>query len=165
MNPKEKDLAREEEYRDFEARDLDEGWPYDDAAGGASRSPENRPYGSTEANFDEATNKGYTVVDVDQAGEQQPQSDLPISTTRGLENADDLEERVTEALSQLKDIDIDSIDVHAHGRTIIIEGSVETIQMARRLVLCAEAVDGVHDVKSKLELTGLDAHMPDDEDD
>lgn len=58
---KEKALSRDEDYRDYEERDLREGWPYSDGSGSTSRSPENRSYGATGANFDEDRGKGFIV--------------------------------------------------------------------------------------------------------
>jgi hypothetical protein len=160
---KKKEVTREEDYRDYEQRDLDEGWPYDDDAGAKSRRPANRPYGGTEANFDEETNKGYTVAKTDESGQQERQQEIPPPGTSGLENADDLEERVMDALSDLPGVTPETIDVRAEGTRIILEGEVDDAITARHLEAKALAVDGVRSVKNNISIIGVDANIPTDD--
>jgi len=68
----------------------------------------------------------------------------------------DLEKKVTERLAKLPDVDASAIEPHAEGTKVILEGSVDTVFSARKAVLSAETVDGVHDVESHLTLTGKD---------
>ncbi len=56
-----KPVSREEDYRDYEERNRDEGWPYSDEPGATSADPGNRPYGETPANFDRDPNPGFRV--------------------------------------------------------------------------------------------------------
>ncbi len=79
------------------------------------------------------------------------------------DESDDLEARVTENLEKVPGLDLDSIEVHADGHTVTLEGSVETIGMARKVELAALSVDGVHHVLNRLETTGVDSHIPDDD--
>lgn len=162
-NGKSNDLSREEDYRDYEERDVDSGWPYSDGAGAASKDPANREYGGTAANFDRDTNGGFRTIDVDADGNQEPLADSLTPETEGRENADDLEERVTDALSGLKDLDMDSIEVQAHGHRIVLEGSVDDLTLSRQAERCAQAVSGVRDVVNKLQLLGADTHIPTDD--
>jgi hypothetical protein len=164
MTAERKTLTREEEYRDYEERDTQEGWPYDDDAGAKSQKPGNRPYGETAANFDEETNKGYTVVDTDEGGQQERQREQLSPGTRGRENADDLEERVMDALSGFEGVSPEMIDVHAEGSTIILEGQVDDAITARHLEAEALRISGVTDVKNNLNIIGVDANIPDDDD-
>lgn len=157
-----RELSRQEAYKDYEERDIEEGWPYSDAAGVDGKAPGNAAYGATDANFDEETNGGVRTVNVDADGGQPDQVEA-LEPQKDLEDSDDLEERVTDAISNLGDIDMDSIEVQAHGTVIVLEGSVDDISAARRVVLCAQAVSGVHDVRSKLQLLGVDSGMPEDD--
>ncbi|PZM10793.1 BON domain-containing protein [Rhizobium tubonense] len=163
MTAKKKVLTREEDYRDYEERDLQDGWPYDDDAGAKSQEPGNRPYGETAANFDEDTNKGYTVVDTDETGQQERQAEQLSAGTRGRENADDLEERVMDALSGFEGVSPELIDVRAEGSTIILEGQVDDAITARHLELKALGIPGVTQVKNNLSIIGVDANIPDDD--
>lgn len=65
-----------------------------------------------------------------------------------------LEQKVTQRLAELPDVDASAIEPHAEGTKVILEGSVDTVFSARKAVLSAETVDGVHDVESRLTLTG-----------
>jgi osmotically-inducible protein OsmY len=163
MRPKDKELAREEDYRDYEQRDIEEGWPYDDAAGERSRKVENAPYGTTEANFDSETNKGYTVTGVDERGQQERQAEPLLPGTTGREIADDLEERVMDALTDVEGISPESIDVRAEGTHVILEGDVDDMITAHRLTARALTVSGVGEVTNNLTIIGVDANMRDDD--
>lgn len=68
--------------------------------------------------------------------------------------AAELEQKVTERLAGLPDVDVSHIEPHAEGTRVVLEGSVDTVFSARKAVLSAETVDGVHDVESHLTLTG-----------
>jgi hypothetical protein len=155
--------SREEDYRDFEERNLDDGWPYADGSGPKSAQPDNRAYGETAANFDRDRNAGFRVDGTDEDGNENRLRDSLRPDTIDRDESDDLEARVTENIENIPDIDINSIDVHANGHTVTLEGSVETIGMARKVELGALAVDGVHYVRNKLQMTGVDAHIPDED--
>ncbi|MDR6818649.1 osmotically-inducible protein OsmY [Neorhizobium sp. 2083] len=68
--------------------------------------------------------------------------------------AAELEQKVSERLAALPDVDSSTIEPHAEGTKVVLEGSVDTVFSARKAVLSAETVDGVHDVESHLALTG-----------
>lgn len=68
--------------------------------------------------------------------------------------AAELERQVSERLANLPDVDASMIEPHAEGTRVILEGSIDTVFSARKAVLSAETVDGVHDVESHLTLTG-----------
>lgn len=156
-------LSREEDYRDFEERNVDDGWPYADGAGSRAASPDNRAYGETAANFDRERNQGFRIDGTDEDGNENRLKDGLQADSIDRGESDDLEARVNENLENIPDVDIDSIEVHADGHVVTIEGSVETIGIARKVELGALSVDGVHHVRNKLQMIGLDAHIPNEE--
>ncbi|RUM25488.1 BON domain-containing protein [Rhizobium vallis] len=155
------ELSREEDYRDLEERNLDDGWPYAD--GTSTDGPGNRPYGETAANFDTDPNTGFRLDGIDKDGNENRLKDSLRAGMIDRDESDDLEARVTENLENIPDVDINSIDVHADGHVVTLEGSVETIGIARKVELGALSVDGVHHVRNKLQLTGVDAHIPNED--
>ncbi|MBB5576016.1 BON domain-containing protein [Rhizobium paranaense] len=159
---KPKTLSREEDYRDYEDRNLRDGWPYSDGSGSASQSPENRGYGDTSANFDEEPDRNFIVDAADQTGLERAEDDTtgPLPTDRI--DSDELEAVITEQL-ELRGVDIDSIDVQADGGTVTLEGSVETIPLARHLEAIVRSIPGVVEVQNNLRTTGVDAHIPGDD--
>ncbi|MBO9098491.1 MULTISPECIES: BON domain-containing protein [unclassified Rhizobium] len=158
-----KDTTREEDYRDYEERDLKEGWPYDDDAGASSEPSENRPYGETDANFDEGSNKSFTVARTDADGQQERQSNPLTSTTRDLVESDDIEERVMDALSDVEGASPEMIDVRSEGTVIILEGEVDDAATARQLGRIARSISGVTAVRNLIQIIGVDANIPDDD--
>lgn len=162
MIPKDKELSREEDYRDYEERDVEEGWPYDDAAGERTARKANRAYGDG-ANFDDAENKGYAVADIDGTGNQERQGDQLLPGTFGREEDDDLEERVMNALTESEDAEPEQIDVRVEGTTVTLEGEVDDRDTARRYEARAKHVRGVGRVRNNLKVLGVDANIPDEE--
>ncbi|MDM9628126.1 BON domain-containing protein [Rhizobium sp. S152] len=162
-NDEKNPLSREEDYRDFEERDVEDGWPYADGAGSRSSAPDNRAYGDTGANFDRERNGGFRIDGVDADGGENRLKDSLRPDTIDREDSDELEAKVTENLENIPDVDVESVDVHADGHTVTIEGSVETIGIARKVELAALSVDGVHQVRNRLETIGVDAHIPNED--
>jgi len=158
----ENDVSREEDFRDYDDRNIDEGWPYDDAAGAKSRPVDNTAYGSG-ANFDEERNGGYKVHGTDADGQQDRLTDAIKPATDGLEDSDDIEERASEALENLEDVDMNSIDLHVHGGTLTIEGAVDDAQTSRRIVGTLQSIKGVRTVINNLRLNGVDGRIPDED--
>ncbi len=152
-----KSLSRGEDYRDFDERNTDEGWPYSDAPGASSAAPDNRGYGETPANFDRDNNPGFRIDGVDENGNENGLKDTLRANTIDRGESDDLEARVTENIENVPEVDMDTIDVHADGHTVTIDGSVETIGIARKVELAAASVDGVRHVRNRLHTTGVDA--------
>jgi len=158
-----KTLSREEDYRDYEERNLDDGWPYADGPGAAAAKPANGAYGETAANFDRDRNGGFRIDGTDGDGNENRLKDTLKADSIDRDDSDDLEARVFENLENIPDLDPNSIDVHADGHTVTIEGSVETIGMARKVELSALSVDGVRHIRNRLETTGVDSHLPSDD--
>ncbi|PDT18199.1 hypothetical protein CO670_04620 [Rhizobium sp. J15] len=155
------ELSREEDYRDLEERNLDDGWPYAD--GNGPSDPVNRPYGETAANFESDPTQGFRIDGTDEDGNENRLKDSLRAGMIDRDESDDLEARVNDNIENIPGIDIDSIEVHADGHVVTLEGSVETIGMARKVELGALSVDGVHHVRNKLQLTGVDAHIPNED--
>ena len=156
-------VSREEDYRDFEERNLDDGWPYADGSGAKSAATGNRPYGETSANFESDRNSGFRIDGTDEDGNENRLKDSLEPDTIDRDESDELEVRVTENIENIPDVDIDSLEVHADGHTVTLEGSVETIGIARKVELGALSVDGVHRVRNHLQTTGVDAHIPNED--
>ncbi len=161
---KDKPVSREEEYRDYEERDLKDGWPYADGDGATAAPSENRAYGETSADFDLDRNPGYRTEDVEADGSEPALAQNLTPDTIGVEEADDLEERVTDNISNLDGIELNAIDVHVEGRTVILEGDVDTVLEKRRVELAALSVDGVRRAENRLNTLGVDSHIPSDAD-
>jgi len=154
---------REEDYRDYDTRNIDEGWPYADAAGAAAKPVENAAYGDPNANFDRDRNPGYHVDGVDADGQEERLKDSVRPGTEGLEDSDDLEERINDALENLEDITMEAIDLHADRGTVTLEGTVDDTALSRRIVATVQGVAGVRRVVNNLQLAGVDARIPDED--
>ncbi|MBB3541344.1 MULTISPECIES: BON domain-containing protein [unclassified Rhizobium] len=159
MPGKDKELSREEDYRDFEERNIDDGWPYADK-GQTGADSENGAYG--EASRREPSS-GFRVDGVDEDGNENPFRDSLRPGLIDRDDSDELEAKVAENLENIPDVDVGGIEVHADGHVVTLEGEVETIGMARKVELAALAVDGVHHVRNKIETTGVDSHIPTDD--
>ena len=151
--------SRAEDYRDYEERNRDDGWPYSDASGSAGTGPENRAYGETEANFESDDNGGFRVDGVDAHGNENRLKDSLRPNTIDREDSDELEVRISENLENIPNVDTSSIDVHVDGHVVTLEGTVETIGIARKVELGALSVDGVHHVRNRLQVSGVDANI------
>ncbi|EPE97471.1 BON domain-containing protein [Rhizobium grahamii] len=159
MPAKDKELSREEDYRDFEERNIDDGWPYADK-GEKGADSANGAYGEASGRD---TNSGFRVDGVDEDGNENPLKDSLRPGMIDRDDSDELEAKVAENLENIPDVDVGGIEVHADGHVVTLEGEVETIGMARKVELAALAVDGVHHVRNKIETTGVDSHIPTDD--
>lgn len=83
--------------------------------------------------------------------------------TKGIEEADDLEERITDAIEDLDMIDMASIDVHVEDGTVTLKGAVDDAATSRRIVRRIQRVAGVRELVNNLRLEGVDSHIPDDD--
>lgn len=149
---------REEDYRDYESRDVDAGWPYADTPREPSENPD---YGDERADTDE--NTGFRIAGIDDAGNEAGLRDNVLPATDGRDVSDDLEERVNDRLSVLEDIALDAIDIHADGHIVTLSGSVDDMTQMRRVELAVAGVRGVTHVRNQLRTLGIDSHMPADE--
>lgn len=149
---------REEAYRDFDERDLDQGWPYADADGTSGRK-RNAAYGQGDADFDAEANAGVEI-----AGETAIRSEggpaLARSIAHDAIDDDALEEAVYEVLSADDRIDESQITVTIHSGVADIEGSVETREQYALAEQLIESVAGIRAARNRLVLSGLDGHIP-----
>jgi osmotically-inducible protein OsmY len=157
------DISREEDYRDYDTRNIDDGWPNADQAGAGAAPVDNAAYGDPKANFDRERNKGYAVDSADETGLEEPVTDRLTPATVGMEDTDDLEERVSDAIEALDIVAMETIDVRADGSTVTLEGEVDDDQTARKIVAHVKRVPGVSRVVNDLTLLGIDSLIPDDD--
>ena len=156
-----KALSREEDYRDFEQRDIENGWPYDDEAGAVAPPVGNGAYGE-EANFDRERNGGYRVTGVAGDGQQMPLRSPVLPETDHRENSDQLEANIAAALEDMPDALLTGIDIHADGHVITLRGAVDTPEERRSIELRVLGVTGVSEVKNRITTMGVDTHIPSD---
>lgn len=157
------DISREEDFRDYDDRNIDEGWPYDDASGAGSRAVDNTAYGQPAANFDRERNPGYRVEDAQADGSEPRLGDGILPETIGREVSDDLEEQITDRLLDLDIVEIDSIDVHVDGDQVTLEGVVDDRPTSQRLAREVGKIGGVRLVVNNLRLAGVDSRIPDED--
>ncbi|MFN7010896.1 MAG: BON domain-containing protein [Allorhizobium sp.] len=158
-----RDLNREEDYRDFEQRDIENGWPYGDEAGAAAPPVGNGAYGE-EANFDRERNGGYRVTGVAEDGQQMPLRSPVLPETDHREDSDQLEADIAAALEDMPDALLTGIDIHADGHVITLRGAVDTPEERRSIELRVLGVRGVSEVKNHITTMGVDSHIPSDVD-
>src|SRR5262245_22854992 len=99
-----KELSGEEDYRDFEERDLTEGWPYPDKENSGSES-QNREYGDRSVPVGDG-NSGFRVDGVGADGNEFGLRDSLQPSSIDRDESDELEARVTEILENIPDVDI-----------------------------------------------------------
>jgi osmotically-inducible protein OsmY len=157
------DISREEDFRDYDERNIGEGWPYDDASAAGAKAVDNAAYGETPANFDGERNRGFSVDEADADGQEARLVDSIKPGTKGLEGSDDIEERITDALEELDVVEMELIDVHVDNGRVTVEGVVDDAATARKIVRTIQGVAGVRGVTNNLQLEGVDSHIPDDD--
>lgn len=165
MSPKRdvNDISREEDFRDFDDRNLDDGWPYADKPGQAAGPVDNAAYGNTSPKTETGRNPGFLIDEAGFDGLQEPQRDSLRPGTTGLENWDDLEERVTDAIDALGIIDMDLIDIHVDRNNVTIEGQVDDAATSHNIIGATRNVAGVGRVINHLRLAGVDSRIPDED--
>jgi FtsZ-binding cell division protein ZapB len=108
-------------------------------------------------------NPGFTLDEAGFDGSEPPQRDSLRPGTLGLENDDDLEERITDTIETLGVIDMDLIDIHVERGTATIEGEVDDAATARQILRAAQQTTGVRRVINRLRLAGVDSLIPDED--
>lgn len=154
-----RETSREEDYRDFEERDLDEGWPYPDRdkAGGKR----NEAYGRSPGGLESDGNAGAEVADnpaIRSSGGPTISRDIAHEAIED----DALEEDITDRMSNHDELDADQITVTVHNGRVELSGTVETAEASSLATRIAAAAPGVAGVRNRLVLTGLDSHIPGD---
>lgn len=158
------DISREEDFRDYDDRNIDEGWPYDDASGAGTKPVDNAAYGQPAANFDSDRNGGYQV---DNAGfdgleEAKPDPSLPYDDADA-EDADSLEERINDAIEALGVTSMDLLDIHVDQGRVTLQGEVDEAEAAGAIIREIRRIPGVKMVINNIRLAGVDTRIPDDD--
>ncbi|MBX9456548.1 MAG: BON domain-containing protein [Rhizobium sp.] len=154
-----KETSREDDYRDQEARNLDDGWPYADVDAVARKR--NEAYGVAPSDLGDDGNPGAEIAsDPAIPGEGGPAFEQ--GTSKDATDDDALEERIFDRISSAPDIDDEQITVTVRDGIAELTGKVdqaETVFIAEQL---AGAVPGVRLVRNGLVSMGVDSHVPDD---
>jgi hypothetical protein len=158
------DFSREDDYRDYDQRNIGDGWPYADGPGATASPVDNRGYGETGANFDRERNEGFRVESVDAKGFEPDLATSVLPTTEGREDDDQLESDISTALEGFDDTVLTGLDIHVDGHVVTLRGAVDTAQERRTIELTVLGVKGVSEVKNFITTLGVDSHIPDDAD-
>jgi hypothetical protein len=158
-----KSTGREEDYRDYEERDLDEGWPYADGDPGSEKKVGNSSYGQGSENFDGADNPGFQRSN-NPAIESENGPDLFGDETEADVDDDALEDLIANVLED-SDIDTSGVDIKARRGSVWLKGSVDTAQERRKIEVLVYSVPGVASIRNDLEISGADGGIPPDWDD
>lgn len=155
------ETAREEDYRDYDKRNLGDGWPYADQ----DKLPagRNAPYGSTASNFDETDNVGAEIAGATAIHSQGGPAASPATEEQVIED-DGLEERINDVLSADDRIDEELVTVTVHNAVATLSGHVETDAIRVLAETLTLSVKGVKDCVNQLVLIGSDSHIPADSD-
>ena len=159
MADRSRETSREEDYRDYEERDLEEGWPYADLE--VAMTKRNEAYGAAPAGFDGDGNPGSEIT-----GETAIRSHGgPVVSQRVAHEAiddDALEEEIYDQLSNCRDVVYDQITVTVRDGVAKLTGDIETVQASAVAAQLVAAVPGVRAVYNLLVPIGLDSHIPAD---
>ena len=157
-----KQASREEDFRDYEERDINDGWPYPDDDD-ARRAGQNVPYASRGADPDRLDNEGVALTR-DPAARDVDGAPLPFAD--GTDDAivdDDLEARIMEALEQDGRIDPGTLELTIRDGVAELDGAVDSEEDRRHLIGFLRRVKGVRDVRADgLGTRGVDSHVPRD---
>jgi hypothetical protein len=157
-----KQASREEDFRDYEERDIRDGWPYPDDDR-ARRAQQNAPYGRHDANLNHLDDEGVAIthdpVDRDVEGAPMPFADGSDDIIAD----DDLEARIIEALEEDDSVDLATLDLSIRGGVAVIDGAVDSEEERSHLIGFLRRVKGVRDVRADgLLARGVDSHLPRD---
>jgi hypothetical protein len=152
--------SREEDYRDYEERDLDEGWPYADSRSVSETSAGNGAYGERPENFDESGNPGYETGD-DTRIKAEGGPDL-LKDRPGQDIDDDALEQTLSDLLEEGEIDTSGFEIRIDDGVVELEGEVDTAQERRQIGMTIQRVAGVKAVRNHLVLRAVDANLPSD---
>lgn len=158
------EFSREDDYRDYDQRNIGDGWPYADGPGATATPVENRGYGETAANFDRDRNEGFRVDPVNAEGFEPALAISDEPSTEGREEDDQLESDISVALEDFDDTVLTGLDIHVDGNVVTLRGAVDTPEERRGIELKVLGVDGVGQVKNFITTLGVDSHIPSDND-
>lgn len=154
----EKTTRREEDYRDYEDRDLKDGWPYADDVSGSPTDVANRSYGETTESFDESGNPGFETLDetvrIGHGGPDILRDDPEADT-----DDDGMEEALSNALEE-HDIDTSAVEIKIMRGVAELTGEVETAEDRRAIEALAYRIPGISKVRNELTTLAVDAALP-----
>jgi hypothetical protein len=157
MSDRARETSREEDYRDYEQRDLDGGWPYPDDD--MSKKKGNEAYGVAPAGLEGDTNPGSEI-----SGNPEIHSEggpaLALGIAREAIDDDALEEQIFDQLTGRQDIDENQITVSVREGIAELTGSVDRAEATFVAEQIAGAVPGVRFVRNRLVPIGIDSHIP-----
>ncbi len=153
------ETSREEDFRDYKERDLDDGWPYPDEDD--SRVKRNEAYGEVPAGLEADGNEGVEI-----AANPAIQSAGGPSLSRAIAGEaiedDALEEEIFNRIMDEQGLDDQQVTVTVREGVVDITGEVETRDVADRITRIAAATKGVREVRNGLVTIGVDSHIPAD---
>lgn len=155
-----KTTGREEDYRDYEDRDLNEGWPYADGAPGSETKVGNGSYGQSAENFDEAGNPGFERSS-DTVIESANGADLFGDDTTADVDDDALEDTISTSLED-SEVETASIDFTVRRGRVWLSGTVDTAHERQTIEALIQAIPGVVKVRNDLTTIGVDQGIPKD---
>lgn len=152
------DQGREEDFRDYEARDIDEGWPYADGA--PIRKKRNAAYGDQSDELDPDNVEVARDTAIQSQGGPSPFPEEEGGTI----DDDAIEEEIATKLSDSGRWDDNQIELSVADGVVTIEGEVETEHERRLINQVVLRTAGVKRAVNRLELIGVDSHIPTDAD-
>lgn len=155
-----KPTGREDDYRDYEERNLDDGWPYADAASGSETKPGNGAYGEAPENFDERGNPGFQSSD-ETVIESSNGPDLFGDDAEGDVDDDGREEAIGTALEE-SDVDISAVEIKVRRGIALLTGAVETREESLEVQAIVERTRGIVEVRNRLTMRAVDGNIPSD---
>ncbi len=155
------ETAREEDYRDYDKRNIGDGWPYADEDG--LPADRNAPYGTTGSNLDESGQVGVEIATRPEISSHGGPAFSPAAEADVIQD-DTLEERITDLLSENENFDPQLITVTVHEGVATLSGEVETAEAKALATTLALSVGGIRRCRNELVLIGVDSHIPSDSD-
>lgn len=157
-----KQVSREEDFRDYQERDIRDGWPYPDGDD-VRKAGQNAPYGARGADLDRDGNEGIEVG-FDPAVRAVDGAPLPFAQgTDDIIADDDLEARILEALEEDERVDLAMLDLAIRDGVAELTGAVDSEEDRRHLIGFLRQVKGVRAVHADgLLARGVDSHIPRD---
>ena len=148
---------REEDFRDYNERDLGEGWPYAD---GEPVSKRNADYGETSDELDPLNMQvsGNPVIESEGGPTLFPEEE------GGNIDDDSIEEEIATKLSDSGRWDDNQIEITVRNGIAPIEGEVETEHERQVIEQIVLRTAGIKDAINSLVLIGVDSHIPSDAD-
>lgn len=149
--------AREEDYRDYNERDIADGWPYADEEVIAKK---NEAYGVEDDDEDKTSAQLSDEPVIDSQGGP---SLFPEEAEETVED-DGVEEAVYERITNTRRWEDNQLTVTLHNGVATLEGEVETEHDRQLINQIALTTPGVKDTINRIILIGVDSHIPSDAD-